>query len=89
MRVLFWYCDRFDWTPAVKTLPEVPDAEPAENRHAVVAFVHIEPKDVQGGSTAETKPESFGSPRQISSNQFCFLFFRIRSGSKIRPFMAI
>ena len=55
MRVLFWYCDHFDWTPAVKTLPEVPDAEPAENRDAVVAFVHIEPKDVQGGSTAETK----------------------------------
>jgi len=55
MRVLFWYCDHFDWTPAFKTLPEVPDAEPAENRDAVVAFVHIEPKDVQGGSTAETK----------------------------------
>jgi len=55
MRVLFWYCDRFDWTPAIKTLPEVPDAEPAENYDAVVAFVHIEPKDVEGGSTAETK----------------------------------
>jgi len=55
MRVLFWYCDRFDWTPAIKTLPEVPDAEPAENHDAVVAFVHIEPKDVEGGSTAETK----------------------------------
>jgi threonyl-tRNA synthetase editing subunit len=55
MRVLFWYCDCFDWTPAIKTLPEVPDAEPAENRDAVVAFVHIEPQDVQDGSTAETK----------------------------------
>ena len=55
MRVLFWYCDHFDWTPAIKTLPEVPDAEPAENRDAVVAFVHIEPQDVQDDSTAETK----------------------------------
>ena len=55
MRVLFWYCDRFDWTPAIKTLPEVPDAEPTENRDAVVAFVHIEPQDVQDDSTAETK----------------------------------
>jgi len=55
MRVLFWYCDRFDWTPAIKTLSEVPDAEPAQNRDAVVAFVHIEPKDVEGGGSAETK----------------------------------
>ncbi|MBW1841021.1 MAG: threonyl-tRNA synthetase editing domain-containing protein [Deltaproteobacteria bacterium] len=55
MRVLFWYCDRFDWTPAVKTLDDVPEAEPAENENAVVAFVHIEPNDVETGSSAETK----------------------------------
>jgi len=55
MRVLFWYCNRFDWTPAVKTLDDVPDAEPAENENAVVAFVHIEPNDVAAGSSAETK----------------------------------
>ena len=55
MRVLFWYCDRFDWTPAMKTLPDTPEAEPAENENAVVAFVHIEPVDVEAGSSAETK----------------------------------
>ncbi len=55
MRVLFWYCDRFDWTPAMKTLPDAPEAEPAENENAVVAFVHIEPVDVEAGSSAETK----------------------------------
>ena len=55
MRVLFWYCDRFDWTPAVKTLDDVPDAEPAENENTIVAFVHIEPNDVTTGSSAETK----------------------------------
>ena len=26
MRLLFWYCDRFAWTPAVKTLEDAPDA---------------------------------------------------------------
>lgn len=55
MRVLFWYCDRFDWTPAMKTLPDTPEAEPAENENAVVAFVHIEPGDVEAGSSTETK----------------------------------
>jgi len=55
MRVLFWYCDRFDWTTAIKTLDDVPKAEPAENKNTVVAFVHIEPRDVDAGSSAETK----------------------------------
>ena len=55
MRVLFWYCDRFDWIPAMKTLPDTPEAEPAENENSVVAFVHIEPVDVEAGSSAETK----------------------------------
>ena len=55
MRVLFWYCDHFNWTPAIRTLDDVPKAEPAENKNAVVAFVHIEPKDVDEGSSSETK----------------------------------
>ena len=55
MRVLFWYCDRFDWTPAIKTLDDVPKAEPAENENTVVAFIHIEPKDVEEGNSSETK----------------------------------
>lgn len=55
MRVLFWYCERFDWTCAMKTLEDAPDAGPAENENSVVAFVHIEPDDVEDGSSAETK----------------------------------
>ena len=55
MRVLFWYCDCFDWTPALKTLEDAPTAGPAENRNCVVAFVHIEPNDLEGGNSAETK----------------------------------
>ncbi len=55
MRVLFWYCDHFNWTPAIKTLDDVPDASPAENENTVVAFIHIEPHDVDDGSSAETK----------------------------------
>ncbi len=55
MRVLFWYCDRFDWNPAMKTLEDVPEAEPSANEKAVVAFVHVEPKDVEGGGSVETK----------------------------------
>ena len=54
MRVLFWYCDRFDWNPAMKTLDHAPDAGPSGNEKAVVGFVHIEPKDMADGS-AETK----------------------------------
>ncbi len=55
MRVLFWYCDRFAWTPARKTIDTAPPAGPARLEMAVVAFVHVEPRDVEPGSTAETK----------------------------------
>jgi hypothetical protein len=55
MRVLFWYCDRFEWNPAMKTLDDAPDAVPGTHEKAVVAFIHVEPKDVENGSSAETK----------------------------------
>lgn len=55
MRVLFWYCDKFAWTPTIKTLENVPDSEPEEQERVVVAFVHVEPKDIQNGSSSETK----------------------------------
>jgi len=55
MRVLFWFCDRFDWTPAFQALPDAPEAEAADNERCVVAFVHIEPHDVESGSATETK----------------------------------
>ena len=55
MRILLWHCDRFAWTPAMKTLEDAPEAEPSEQENTVVAFVHVEPKDVGEGSSAETK----------------------------------
>jgi hypothetical protein len=55
MRVLFWYCDKFAWTPTIKTLEEVPVSHPEQHEKAVVAFVHVEPKDIQEKSSAETK----------------------------------
>jgi hypothetical protein len=55
MRVLFWYCERFDWKPAMKTLEDAPAAEASANASTVVAFVHIEPSDVDSDSSAETK----------------------------------
>jgi hypothetical protein len=55
MRVMFWYCGRFGWRPAVKTLKDAPAPEAAEERDVVVAFVHVEPQDTDPGSPAETK----------------------------------
>ena len=55
MRVLFWYCDKFGWTPTIKTLDQVPISKSDEKNKVVVAFVHIEPKDVEQGSSSETK----------------------------------
>jgi len=55
MRVLFWYCTRFDWVPASKTLEDAPEAVAAQNANVVVAFVHVEPGDPEPNSSAETK----------------------------------
>jgi len=55
MRVLFWYCDKFGWTPTIKTLETSPDSDPEEQEKVVVAFVHVEAKDILDGSLAETK----------------------------------
>ena len=55
MRILFWYCTRFDWVPAVKTLEIAPAAPAAKNENAVVAFIHVEPDDSLPGRSAETK----------------------------------
>jgi peptidoglycan/xylan/chitin deacetylase (PgdA/CDA1 family) len=55
MRVLFWYCDTFGWNPAIKTLDDAPDAGGADmHEKAVVAFIHVEPGDVESNSV-ETK----------------------------------
>lgn len=55
MRVLFWYCDKFTWTPTIKSLDQVPESKPGKEDQVVVAFVHVEPRDVEKGNTAETK----------------------------------
>jgi hypothetical protein len=55
VRVLFWYCDKFAWTPAIKTLESAPVSYPEEQKKIVVAFIHVEPKDVEIVSSAETK----------------------------------
>ena len=54
MRVLFWYCDIFAWNPTLKTLDDAPAALPAAHEKAVVAFIHVEPKDA-GDGAVETK----------------------------------
>ena len=55
MRVLFWYCDTFAWNPAIKTLDDAPDAAADGHEKAVVAFIHVEPEDVKGNHSSETK----------------------------------
>jgi hypothetical protein len=55
VRILLWYCTRFDWVPTIKTLDHVPEATAANNQNAIVAFIHVEPKDTVPGSSAESK----------------------------------
>jgi len=55
MRVLFWYCDTFAWNPAIKALDDAPDAAADVHEKAVVAFIHVEPEDVEDHNSAETK----------------------------------
>ena len=55
MRILLWYCEKFNWTPAIKTLDSAPESAPGESHEAVVAFIHVEPRDVLDGSSAEKK----------------------------------
>ena len=55
MRVLFWFCDRIAWAPVQQTLEDAAPAEPGEETRVVAAFIHVEPEDVEPGSSAETK----------------------------------
>ncbi len=73
MRVLFWYCDKFAWTPTIKTLDQVPISEPDGKNKVVVTFVHIEPKDVEPGSSSETKLVKMpnGWPENGMLTKFC------------------
>ncbi len=47
MRVLFWYCDKFAWTPTIKALDNVPESGQETKEDVVVAFVHVEPRDIE------------------------------------------
>lgn len=55
MRVLYWYCDDFNWDPAIKALDDAGEAEAGRNEKCVVAFIHVEPEDVSEAGSAETK----------------------------------
>jgi hypothetical protein len=55
MRVLFWFCDSFQTVPTMQTLADAPEPSPLRCEKSVVAFVHVEPEDVDGHSGAETK----------------------------------
>ena len=54
MRILFWYFEKFAWNPTIKNLEDSPEASPDELQNVVVAFIHVEPKDIDKGG-AETK----------------------------------
>lgn len=55
MRILLWYCENFSWLPAMKTIESAPEAEPGDYQDVVVAFIHVETKDVLEGSSAPKK----------------------------------
>lgn len=55
MRVLFWFCDAFQTVPTIQTLSDAPTPYPMSVAQAVVAFVHVEPRDIDSASSAETK----------------------------------
>jgi hypothetical protein len=55
LRLLLWYCSRFGWKPAKKTLEDVPDGSPGEAEDAVVAFINVEPLDEERAGKVETK----------------------------------
>jgi len=46
MRVLFWYFDKFNWKPSMKTLETAPKADKGNYSEVVAAFVHVEPSDL-------------------------------------------
>lgn len=55
MRILLWYCDNFAWTPAIKSLESAPDSGPGNYQKVIVAFIHVESKDVLEGSSSAKK----------------------------------
>ncbi len=52
MKLLTFQAKRFSWTPYQQTLPDAPPAHPGEASNAVVAFVHVEGRDVHSERAA-------------------------------------
>jgi len=56
MRLLMIYCDKFGYETSIRTLDSVPDKkEKKVVENALVAFIHIEEKDIENASYVETK----------------------------------
>ena len=55
MRILFWYCEKFSWVAAMKTIADAPEAKDGDYENVLVAFIHVEPKDVLEGSSSAKK----------------------------------
>ena len=55
MKLLMIYATRFGFTPEVKTLPEMPDAEPGAYENVLTGFIHVEPSDTEQEGKILTK----------------------------------
>ncbi len=56
MRLLMLYCTRFAYKTSVKGLEEVEEKdEKGSFENALVAFIHVEPKDAENLSNVQTK----------------------------------
>ena len=56
MKLLIFYADHFICTPTIKTLDQFPKIEePVNVTEAVLAFIHVEPKDFQNQNKTITK----------------------------------
>lgn len=55
MKLLMIYATRFGFTPEVKTLPEMPDAEPGAYENVLTGFIHVEPSDSEREGKVLTK----------------------------------
>ncbi|MDD3627423.1 MAG: threonyl-tRNA synthetase editing domain-containing protein [bacterium] len=56
MKVLLFYADKFTCTPTIKTLESFPEVkEKTSIEKAVLAFIHVEPKDLEDKNKTVTK----------------------------------
>ncbi|MEN8139277.1 MAG: threonyl-tRNA synthetase editing domain-containing protein [Bacteroidota bacterium] len=56
MKLLMIYCDKFSYTPQIKTLESFPEVEKGEvYKDSLVAFIHAEEHDHEDPKAVETK----------------------------------